>query len=105
MQNQRLPSITVTCREAHEAICQVILVHETAKLAAHMRSIDHRLIPVSDNCLCDQSSEIIIVLPANTFHGNSDIGSWDSIVTDSHLRADESRLFLLGSGVYSGITG
>lgn len=92
-----LPSITVTCRKAHEAVGQIIVVDESAKLAAHVWSIAHCLVPVSDNCLGDQSSEVIIILPANTLHSNGNVGSWNSIITDSDLGTDELGFSLLGS--------
>lgn len=94
---QSLPGVAVTCRKAHEAVGQVVVVDESAKLATHVRSISHSLIPVSDNCLGDQSSEVVIILPANTLHSNGNVGSWDSIVTDSDLGTDEFWLSLLGS--------
>jgi hypothetical protein len=73
-------------------------VNEPTQFAAHVRSIAHSLIPVSNNCLCDQSSEVVVILPANTFHGNGDVGGRDGIVTNSDLRADKIRLSLLSSG-------
>ena len=91
------PSITVTCGKAHEAVGQVVLVDESAELASHMRSIAHRLVPVTNDSLCDQSSEVVIILPAHTLDSNRNVCGWDGIITDSDLRSDELRLSLLCS--------
>jgi hypothetical protein len=70
-------------------------VDETTELAAHVRSIAHCLVPVSDNGLCNQSSEVVIVLPADTFYSNCNVGGGDGVVTNSDLGADEIRLRLV----------
>jgi len=71
-------------------------VDESTELATNVRSVAHSLVPVTNNSLGNQSSEVVVILPADTLHGNSNVGSRDGIITDSNLRADEVRLSLLG---------
>ena len=69
-------------------------MHETAQLASLVRSIAKGLVVVSDDGLSDQSGEVVIVVPADTFHGNGNVGGRDGVVTNSHVGADELGLLL-----------
>ena len=73
----------------------MVLVDESAELAAHVRRATHSTIPVTDNSLCDKSSEVVWVLPAHTLHCNGDVGGWHGVVSDSDLGTNEVWLGLL----------
>lgn len=77
-------------------------MNEAAELAAHVRSVAHGLVPVTDNSLGNESSEVVIILPGDTLNGNGNVGSWDGVITDADLRTDELRLALLCQGNGSG---
>lgn len=89
------PSIAVAGGETHEAVGQVVVADKRAELASQVRGVAHGTIPVSDNGLSDQGSEVVIILPANTLDSESNVGSGDSVITDSNLGADEIRDTLL----------
>lgn len=97
-----VPSIAVAGGEAHEAVGQVILVHDAAELAALVGSIAEGLVVVADNGLGDERGEIIGVVPADTLDSNGDVGRGDGIVADPDVRADEVGL-LLGQEVGAGL--
>lgn len=80
----------------------MVLVNETAELAALVRSIAHRLIVVANNGLCNQSSEVVGVVPADTLNGNGDVGSGDGVVAYPDIGANEVGL-LLGQEVGTGL--
>ena len=67
---------------------------EAAKLAALVRRIAQSLVVVADDGLGDQSSEVVVIVPAHTLNGNSDVGSRDRVVSYADLRANEVRLLL-----------
>ena len=69
-------------------------MHETAQLASLVRSIAEGLVIVSDDGLSDQGGEVVVVVPADTFHGNGNVCGRDGVVTNSHVGADELRLLL-----------
>lgn len=92
------PGITVAGGEAHEAVGQIVVVDERAKLAPEVRRVAHRTIPVANNGLSDESSEVVIVLPADTLNCESNVSSWDSVITNSDVRANEVWLTLLFGG-------
>ena len=89
-----LPSVAVAGGEAHEAVGEVVLVDETAELAALVGSIAHSLVVVSNDSLSNESSEVVIRVPANTLDGDSNVGSAHGIVTNTDIRADEVSLLL-----------
>lgn len=93
-----LPSVAVACGEAHEAVGQVVLVDVAAQLAALVGSIAHGLVVVADDGLGNQSSEVVVRVPADTLNGEGNVGSAESVVTDTDVRADEVSL-LLGQNV------
>lgn len=100
--NHNLPGVAVACREAHEAVGQVILVHKAAQLASLVRSVAHSLVVVSNNGLSDQGSEVVLVVPADTLHSNGNIGGRDGVVAYPDIGTDEFRL-LLGQEVGVGL--
>jgi hypothetical protein len=93
-----LPSVRVASREAHEAVGEVVLRDKAAELAAHVRRVAHGAIPVTDDGLGDQGSEVVVVLPADTLDSDGNVGSRHCVVADSDLGADEVRLLLLLHG-------
>lgn len=92
------PGITVAGGEAHEAVGQVVVVDESAELASEVGRVAHRTIPVANNGLGDKSSEVVIILPADTLNCESNVSSWDSVITNSDIRANEVWLTLLFGG-------
>ena len=72
---------------------------EVAELAAKVVGGTHGAVPVTDDSLCDERSEVVGVAPANTLNGNGDVGSAHGVVTEADLGTDEVGLrLLLGSG-------
>lgn len=67
---------------------------ETAKLATLVRSVAHSLIVVANNSLGDESSEVVVVVPADTFDRNGDVGSVKSVIAYSDIGSDKLGLFL-----------
>lgn len=69
-------------------------MNEAAELASLVRSVAHRLVVVADDGLCDQSGEVVGVVPADTLNGDGDVGGGNGVVTDSDIRANEVGLLL-----------
>lgn len=74
------------------------MVDEGAELAAKVRGVAHGTVPVTDDGLSDKSSEVVVILPANTLDSKGNVGGGNGVVTDSHLRANELGGALLLSG-------
>ena len=74
------------------------MVNKAAQLATLVRSAAHSLIVVANDGLGNQSSEVVIVIPAHTLNGNGNVSSRDGIVSYADLGANERRL-LLGQDV------
>lgn len=69
-----------------------------AELAAEERRLAHGTVPVTDDSLSNEGSEVVIVLPADTLNGKSNVGGGDGVVTETDLGADElGGALLLGS--------
>jgi hypothetical protein len=95
---QNLPSVAVAGGKAHEAVSEVVVADVGAKLAAEERRLAHGTVPVTDNSLGDQSGEVVIILPANTLDGESNVSGGDGVVAETDLGADElGGALLLGS--------
>lgn len=77
-------------------------MHKAAEFAALVRSVAHGLVVVSNNGLSDQSSEVVIVVPANTLNSNGDVGGRDGVVAYPDIGTNELRL-LLGQEVGVGL--
>jgi hypothetical protein len=90
-----LPSITVACGEAHEAVRKAVLVDESAQLAAQVWRIAHCPIPVSHNGLRDERSEVVIISPADSLDGYCDMRCRNGVVSHPHFRTNEIGLALL----------
>lgn len=71
-----------------------------AQLAAQEGRLAHSTVPVADDGLGDQGSEVVVVLPADTLDGESDVSRGDGVVTETDLRANElgGALLLGGQG-------
>lgn len=54
-----------------------------------MGRVAHGAVPVANDGLSDQSSEVIGILPAHTLDRNGDVRSWDRVVTNANFRPDE----------------
>ena len=87
-----LPGIAIACREAHEAVGEVVVVDEGAQLASLVRRATHGPVVVANNSLSDQGSEVILVVPAYTLDGEGDVRGRHAVVADANLRADEAGL-------------
>lgn len=75
-----------------------------AELAAKEGRLAHSTVPVADDGLGNQGSEVVVVLPADTLDGKSDVSRGDGVVTETDLRANElgGALLLGGKGESSG---
>jgi hypothetical protein len=93
-----LPSVAVAGGEAHEAVGEVVVVDEGAETAAEVGGVAHGTIPVADDGLGDESSEVVIILPADTLNSNGNVGRGKSVVTNSDLGSDKLGGTLLLSG-------
>ena len=72
---------------------------ESAELAAKVGGVAHGAVPVANNSLCYERSEVVGVAPADTLNGNGNVGSAHGVVTEADLGTDEVGLrLLLGSG-------
>lgn len=90
--SNNIPGVAVAGGKAHEAVGQVVLVNETAELAALVRSAAHGLVVVADNSLSNQSGEVVVIVPANTLDSNGNVGGRDGVVTNAQVGSDESGL-------------
>jgi hypothetical protein len=79
-----------------------VLVDPAAELAALVGSLANSLVVVADNSLSNESSEVIIGVPADTLNGEGDVGSRHGIISDTDIRAHEVSL-LLGAEVGTGL--
>ena len=60
-----------------------------AELAAEEGGLAHSTIPVANDGLGDQTGEVVIILPADTLDGESNVSRRDGVVTETDLGADE----------------
>lgn len=86
-------SVRVAGAEAHEGVAELVLVESGRELAAKVRGIAHSAIPVANDGLGNQGSEVVRILPADTLDGDGDVCGGDSIIAEADLGTDE-----LGSG-------
>lgn len=75
-----------------------MVADEGAELAAKVRGVAQGAVPVANDGLSDQGSEVVVILPADTLDGKGNVSRGDGVVTESDLRADELGLALLLSG-------
>jgi hypothetical protein len=69
-----------------------------AELAAEEGRLAHSAVPVTDDGLGNEGGEVVIVLPADTLNGESDVSGGDGVVTETDLGANElGGALLLGS--------
>ena len=75
-----------------------------AELATEEGRLAHGTVPVTDDGLGNEGSEVVIILPADTLDGKGDVSGGDGIITETDLRADElgGALLLGGKGQGSG---
>lgn len=105
IQSQRnLPSVAVASGETHEAVGKALVVDKGAELAAKVRRVTHGTVPVTNDGLGNQASEVVIVLPAHTLDGKGDVGRGEGVVTESNFGANElgGALLLSLEGLGSG---
>ena len=69
-----------------------MLVHEGRELAAQVWGITHSSVPVTDNSLGNQRSEVLRILPANSLNGNGNVSGGDSIISQADFGPDEFGL-------------
>ena len=75
-----------------------MVADEGAELAAEVWRVAQGAVPVANDGLGDQGSEVVVILPADTLDGNGNVRRRDGVVTESDLGADEIGLALLLSG-------
>lgn len=105
MNIKNIPSVAVAGGEAHEAVGKVVVADVGAELAAEEGRLAHGTVPVTDDGLGDQSGEVVIILPADTLDGESDVSGGDGVVTKTNLRANELGGALLLSSKSQGSGG
>lgn len=76
-----------------------------AELAAEEGRLAHGTVPVADDGLGNQSGEVIIILPANTLDGESNVSGGDGVVAETDFGTDELRSALLLSSEGQGSGG
>lgn len=69
-----------------------MLVHEGRELAAQVWGITHSSVPVTDNSLGNQRSEVLRILPADSLNGNGNVSGGDSIISQADFGPDEFGL-------------
>jgi len=71
-----------------------------AELAAEEGRLAHSTVPVADDGLGNESSEVVIILPADTLNSESNVSGGDGVITETDLRANEvgGALLLGGQG-------
>lgn len=74
------------------------MVDSRAELTAKVGRVAHSTVPVADNGLGDEGSEVVVVIPADALDRESNVGSRDGVVTESDFGSDELRSTLLLSG-------
>ena len=75
-----------------------MVLNEGAELATEVRRVAHSTVPVANNGLGDEGSEVVIVLPADTLNGEGNVSSRDGVITESHFGSNELGGALLLSG-------
>ena len=65
-----------------------------AELASLVRGVAHGLVIVADNSLGNESSEVILGVPADTLDGKGNVGSAHGVVANTDIGADELGLLL-----------
>lgn len=75
-----------------------MLVNIAAQLAALVRGVAHGLVVVADDGLSDESSEVVLGVPANTLDGNGDVGGGHGVIANTDIRTNKVGL-LLGQDV------
>lgn len=103
--NRNSPSVAVACREAHEAVGKVVVADKAAELASEVGGVTHGTIPVADNGLRNQGSEVVIILPADTLNSKSNVGRRNRIITKSDFGSNKFRSLLLCSNEAGGLAG
>lgn len=69
-------------------------MNEAAELAALVGSVAKSLVVVANDGLGNEASEVVVVGPADTLNGDSNVGGGDGIVANTDIRADEVGLLL-----------
>ena len=78
---------------------------ERAELAAEVVGVAHGAVPVANDGLGDEGSEVVLVVPAHTLDGDGDVGRALGVVPDPDLRSDELGLLLLLGDLLAGVAG
>lgn len=69
-----------------------MLVDVAAELATLVGSAAHGLVVVANDGLSDESSEVVVGVPAHTLNSKSDVGSGHGVISDADIGADEVSL-------------
>lgn len=60
-----------------------------AELASQEGGLAHSTVPVANNGLGNQGSEVVVILPADTLNGEGNVSGGNGVVTETDLRANE----------------
>lgn len=69
-------------------------MNEAAELAALVGSVAESLVVVANDSLGNEGSEVVVVGPADTLNGDSNVGGGDGVVADTDIGTDEVGLLL-----------
>jgi len=75
-----------------------VLVNKRAELAPQIRRTPHCAVPIPDDGLSDERSEVIGILPADALDGNGNVRGWQRVISNADFGADEVWLRFLGRG-------
>lgn len=64
-------------------------MNEAAELAALVGSVAKSLVVVANDGLGNEGSEVVVVGPADTLNGDSNVGGGDGVVADTDIGTDE----------------
>lgn len=64
-------------------------MNEAAELAALVGSVAKSLVVVANDGLGNEGSEVVVVGPADTLNGDSNVGSGDGVVANTDIGTDE----------------
>lgn len=72
-----------------------MLGDKVAELATKVVRGTHGAVPVANNSLCDERSEVVGVAPAHTLNGDGNVGGTHGIITETNLGSNKVGLLLL----------
>lgn len=80
-----LPSVRVAGGEAHETVGEVVLRDEGAELGAKVVGVAHGTVPVANDGLGNEASEVVLVVPAHTLDSDGNVSRAHGIIPNPDL--------------------